>query len=184
MNPCASCRSATRSAWAGRRRSQPTFASWPQRIAISSSRLPMAGFATIAISHLLYSHLAVFRIHLPPLREGGATCRCLPSASCASSVQRCARVRLSEAVRAALLTHRWPSDVLELQNAIERALIVSLGMLVAAEHRGIDKRREASPTPSVLRCRRSPRAPFHLSRQGWRRWPNWKRVRLPTPSRR
>ncbi len=31
----------------------------------------MAGFATIAISHLLYSHLAVFRSHLPPLRERG-----------------------------------------------------------------------------------------------------------------
>ena len=51
-------------------------------------------------------------------------------------MQRWARVRLSEAARAALLTHRWPSDVLELQNAIERALIVSDGMLITAEQRG------------------------------------------------
>src|SRR5207245_11617499 len=53
-------------------------------------------------------------------------------------------VRLGDPTRAALLTYRWPGNIRELQNAIERALIVSDGTLITAEHLGIGGRREAS----------------------------------------
>jgi len=76
---------------------------------------------------------------------GRSTCCCLPSISCALGAKMGkGDVRLGDAARAALLTYRWPGNIRELQNAIERALIVSDGMLITAEHLGIGGRREAS----------------------------------------
>src|SRR5213594_2852090 len=76
---------------------------------------------------------------------GRSTCCCLPSISCALGAKMGkGDVRLGDAARAALLTYRWPGNIRELQNAIERALIVSDGTLITAEHLGIGGRREAS----------------------------------------
>src|SRR5262249_1300210 len=44
---------------------------------------------------------------------------------------------LSEEARDLLLVHRWPGNIRELQNAIERGLILSDGGLLSAAHPGL-----------------------------------------------
>src|SRR5438094_491614 len=94
----------------------------------------------------LYYRLAVFRIHLPPLRERGNDVLLLAEHFMRELGAKMGKgdIRLDDAARDALLTYRWPGNIRELQNAIERALIVSDGMLITAEHLGIGGRREAS----------------------------------------
>src|SRR6266852_2176844 len=94
----------------------------------------------------LYYRLAVFRIHLPPLRERGNDVLLLAEHFMRELGAKMGKgdVRLGDAARAALRTYPWPGNIRELQNAIERALIVSDGMLITAEHLGICGRREAS----------------------------------------
>ena len=94
----------------------------------------------------LYYRLAVFRIHLPPLRERGNDVLLLAEHFMRELGAKMGKgdVRLGDPTRAALLTYRWPGNIRELQNAIERALIVSDGTLITAEHLGIGGRREAS----------------------------------------
>jgi DNA-binding NtrC family response regulator len=43
-----------------------------------------------------------------------------------------------------LRTHRWPGNVRELKHVIERALVVSDGPLISAEHLVINQRRTGS----------------------------------------
>ena len=44
---------------------------------------------------------------------------------------------LSEQARQLLLVHHWPGNIRELQNAIERALILADGALISGAHLGI-----------------------------------------------
>ena len=87
----------------------------------------------------LYYRLAVFRVHLPPLRErdddvllladhfvrqlGGSMGKLAPG--------------LSREARDLLVAHSWPGNIRELQNAIERALILAEGELISAGQLGI-----------------------------------------------
>jgi transcriptional regulator with GAF, ATPase, and Fis domain len=99
----------------------------------------------------LYYRLAVFHIHLPPLRERGNDVLLLAEHFVLELGLRMGKgsCRLSGAARDALLTHRWPGNIRELQNAIERALIVSDGALISAEQLGISPRRHAPAEPQA-----------------------------------
>jgi DNA-binding NtrC family response regulator len=52
---------------------------------------------------------------------------------------------LSRDAREALLAHGWPGNIRELQNAVERALIMSDGRLISAAELGLVQRREREP---------------------------------------
>ena len=87
----------------------------------------------------LYYRLAVFRIHLPPLRERGEDVLLLADYFVRTLGVQMGRQEpgLSGEARGLLLAHSWPGNVRELQNAIERALILAQGELILAEHLGI-----------------------------------------------
>ena len=93
----------------------------------------------------LYYRLAVFRVHLPPLRERGNDVVLLGQHFVRELGARAGKgeLGLSGAAREVLLTHRWRGNIRELQNAVERALIVSDGGLITAEQLGITVTRAA-----------------------------------------
>jgi len=103
----------------------------------------------------LYYRLNVFTIHLPPLRERGEDVLLLADFFVRNLGARMAKadLGLSRDAREALLNHVWPGNIRELQNAVERALIVSDGGLLTAANFGIDHgvaRTPAQPVPTAL----------------------------------
>ncbi|MBI3086354.1 MAG: sigma 54-interacting transcriptional regulator [candidate division NC10 bacterium] len=94
----------------------------------------------------LYYRLNVFRIHLPPLRERGEDVLLLADHFVRTLGARMGKgeTGLSRDARDALLAHPWPGNIRELQNAIERALILSEGGLLTAAQFGIAPRKERS----------------------------------------
>jgi len=87
----------------------------------------------------LYYRLAVFRIHLPSLRERGDDVLLLADHFVRQLSGNMSKVApgLSREARDLILTHVWPGNIRELQNAIERALILAEGELISAGHLGI-----------------------------------------------
>ncbi len=94
----------------------------------------------------LYYRLAVFRVHLPPLREREDDVVLLGQHFVRELGAKAGKgeLGLSAAAREVLLTHRWRGNIRELQNAVERALILSDGGLITAEQLGITVTREAA----------------------------------------
>jgi transcriptional regulator with GAF, ATPase, and Fis domain len=93
----------------------------------------------------LFYRLNVFSVHLPPLRERSDDILLLAQHFVHELGTRIGRGEpgLSLDARSLLLAHRWPGNIRELANAVERALIVSEGGLLAADHFGI-----APPAPA------------------------------------
>jgi transcriptional regulator with GAF, ATPase, and Fis domain len=80
----------------------------------------------------LYYRLAVFPIHLPPLRDRMSDLEAIASAFVAKYDPRLTLTR--EALQV-LLQHRWQGNVRELRNAIERATILAgAGREIRAQH--------------------------------------------------
>ncbi len=106
------------------------------RIVAATNRDPRAGIAAGTFREDLYYRLSVFEIHLPPLRERPEDILLLAEAfreEIGRSIGRPA-AGLSESAREQLLAHSWPGNVRELRNAIERAVILCQGGLIAREH--------------------------------------------------
>jgi transcriptional regulator with GAF, ATPase, and Fis domain len=87
----------------------------------------------------LYYRLAVFRIHLPALRDRKDDVLLLADHFLRELAERMGRSKagLSEQARQLLRVHHWPGNIRELQNAIERALILADGELISGGHLGI-----------------------------------------------
>ncbi len=87
----------------------------------------------------LYYRLNVFTVHLPPLRERGEDVLLLAEHLVRELAPKIGtgNAGLSREARDALLAHAWPGNIRELQNAIERALIMSHGGLLTAAQLGI-----------------------------------------------
>ena len=87
----------------------------------------------------LYYRLAVFRIHLPALRDRKDDVLILADHFLRKLAERMGRGKagLSEQARQLLRVHHWPGNIRELQNAIERALILADGELISGGHLGI-----------------------------------------------
>jgi transcriptional regulator with GAF, ATPase, and Fis domain len=99
----------------------------------------------------LFYRLNVFSVHLPPLRERGDDILLLAHHFVRELGTRIGRGEpgLSRDARALLLSYRWPGNIRELANAVERALIVSEGGLLTADHFGIVPP-EQSPDPGAM----------------------------------
>jgi transcriptional regulator with GAF, ATPase, and Fis domain len=87
----------------------------------------------------LYYRLSVFPIHLPPLRERGEDVVLLAQEFVRRLGEQMGKGEpgLSRDARELLMTYPWPGNIRELQNAIERALIVSDGGLITAAQLGL-----------------------------------------------
>ena len=87
----------------------------------------------------LYYRLAVFPIRLPALRERGQDVLLLAERFVRTLGARMGRQEpgLSGEARGLLLAHNWPGNIRELQNAIERALILAEAELISAAHLGL-----------------------------------------------
>ncbi|MBI2152419.1 MAG: sigma 54-interacting transcriptional regulator [Candidatus Rokubacteria bacterium] len=95
----------------------------------------------------LYHRLAVVPVWLPPLRERGQDILLLAEVSLARA---CADYQLppkefDAAARAALLAYRWPGNIRELNNVIERVALLSEGPVVTAQTLGLPEASLADP---------------------------------------
>jgi DNA-binding NtrC family response regulator len=81
-----------------------------------------------------YYRLNVFAVHLPPLRDRREDI--LPLADRFLSSRGVPPSRLSAAGRDRLHDHAWPGNVREMENALERALILAGDDEIGAEHFG------------------------------------------------
>src|SRR5262247_32956 len=101
----------------------------------------------------LFYRLAVFRVHLPSLRERGDDILVLADRFVRELGSRMGKadVGLSREARDLLLAYHWPGNIRELQNAIERAVILSDGGLITAAQLGV--------TPTAGRASAAPGAP-------------------------
>ncbi len=95
----------------------------------------------------LYYRLAVFQVRLPALRERADDVLLLADHFVHALGAKLGKIEpgLSQAARDLLLTHSWPGNIRELQNAIERALILAGSELISAEQLGI----VSAPAPHV-----------------------------------
>jgi transcriptional regulator with GAF, ATPase, and Fis domain len=112
----------------------------------------------------LYYRLSVFPIHLPPLRERGEDVVLLAQEFVRRLGERMGKGEpgLSRDARELLVTYPWPGNIRELQNAIERALIVSDAGLITAAQLGLTLPRLPSsetPPPAVPTPSRVPSHP-------------------------
>ncbi len=100
----------------------------------------------------LYYRLAVFPVHLPPLRERGEDVLLLADHFVRELGTKMGRREpgLSTEARELFLAHSWPGNIRELQNAIERALIRAPGELISVEHLGIVPQRPRNVTPPAV----------------------------------
>ena len=94
----------------------------------------------------LYYRLNVFDIHIPPLRERRDDI--LPLASGFLREFTGGAAELTREAMEALRRHEWPGNVRELRNVLERALIMSDGPFIDAEHLSLRARKDA-PLSSI-----------------------------------
>jgi len=111
----------------------------------------------------LFYRLAVFRVHLPALRERAGDVLLLADRFVREFGSRMGRadVGLSREARDLLLSYAWPGNIRELQNAIERAVILSDGGLISAAQLGVEP--APSPTPGRVAETPSVAASIHVA---------------------
>ena len=92
-----------------------------------------------------YYRIRVFEIVLPPLRERREDILPIARALIARLAARSGRPApiLSEAVERALLSHAWPGNVREMQNALEHAAVLCEGGLLTADCLPVELHRPA-----------------------------------------
>ena len=90
----------------------------------------------------LFYRLSVVRLHLPALRDRPGDIRPLAQHFLARSAEAClnpngTELELGEETIAALEAHTWSGNVRELENAIQRAVIVCPGARILPHHLGL-----------------------------------------------
>jgi two-component system NtrC family response regulator len=94
----------------------------------------------------LYYRLSVVTIKVPPLRERAEDIPLLANAFLRVSCRAYRRkVRFSREALEAMAAYAWPGNIRELENAVQRAVIMARGRLIGPEDLGID----VAMTPAV-----------------------------------
>jgi two-component system response regulator HydG len=125
------------------------------RLIAATNRDLKHAVATGRVREDLFYRLNVFTVHLPSLRERGDDVLLLADHFVRTLGMRMGKGEpgLSRDAREALLKHAWPGNIRELQNAVERALIVSDGGLITVSQLGL------APRPEPAIAGDSPAAP-------------------------
>jgi transcriptional regulator with GAF, ATPase, and Fis domain len=102
----------------------------------------------------LFYRLAVFRVHLPTLHERGDDIIVLADRFVREFAQGMGKgdVGFSREARDLLLAYHWPGNIRELQNAIERAVILSDGGLLTAAQLGVTPAASRAEAPAARRA--------------------------------
>lgn len=106
------------------------------RVLATSNRDMKAEIAQGGFREDLYYRLNVFPLHISPLRERGQDILPLARhflAAMASAMGRGA-MRFSEDAEQAMLHYAWPGNARELENVVQRAVILASGEAIASQH--------------------------------------------------
>jgi len=99
----------------------------------------------------LYYRLSVVNLRLPPLRERGEDIVLIANAFLRRSAEAHRRkLRFSAAAMEAMARYAWPGNIRELENTVERAVIMATGKQIDASELGIEVSTESSD-PEPLR---------------------------------
>src|SRR5439155_19524676 len=106
------------------------------RIIAATNRDLMAAMKTGAFREDLYYRLNVFPIRLPPLRERREDLPPLVDHFIHLSAAQlgCQRPEVTDDAMTQLASYRWPGNIRELQNVVERAVLLADGVPLTAEH--------------------------------------------------
>jgi two-component system, response regulator FlrC len=117
------------------------------RVLATSNRDMLAEVRAGRFREDLYYRLNVFPLHNPPLRERRADILPLARRILARGVSRGARPRhtLSAAAEAALTAYGWPGNIRELENVMQRAMILAPGDVIDAGHLALPKEAAVPP---------------------------------------
>jgi DNA-binding NtrC family response regulator len=110
------------------------------RLVAATNRELRAEVAAGRFREDLYFRLAVIPIHLPPLRERRADILPLARHFLAKAGATLGRrvVGWTEEVEAYLLAHRWPGNIRELENVIERGVVLARGERIGLDDLLVD----------------------------------------------
>ena len=100
----------------------------------------------------LYYRLNVVRLALPPLRERNSDVLMLAKHFLASNAERHGQTRLkfSDAAAKCIKDYNWPGNIRELENAIQRAVILCEGKTISPGLLAVEPGRRASiPSPEM-----------------------------------
>ncbi|HOG16735.1 MAG TPA: sigma-54 dependent transcriptional regulator [Syntrophales bacterium] len=101
----------------------------------------------------LYYRINVIPVKVPPLRERKGDIGILSEHFLKkySSVNECGTPRLSRESLAVLQSHSWPGNIRELENIMERAVLICAGGEILPEHLGLEgQARPAAPAPRAV----------------------------------
>ena len=122
------------------------------RLIAATNRDLMAEMAAARFRNDLFYRLSVFNVHLPPLRQRGDDVLLLADHFIRTLAVKMGKgdVTLSRDAREVLQRHPWPGNIRELQNAIERGLIIFDGALVTTAHLTLALPSEETTPPRQL----------------------------------
>jgi two-component system NtrC family response regulator len=108
------------------------------RVIAATNKDLKADIAAGGLREDLYFRLSVVTITLPPLRERAEDIGMLANAFLRRACQEYRRkLRFSEEALAAVVQYRWPGNIRELENAVQRASIMARGQFIEPADLGI-----------------------------------------------
>jgi two-component system NtrC family response regulator len=102
----------------------------------------------------LFYRLSVVNIKLPPLRERGEDIVLIANAFLRRACEEHRRtLRFSVAALQAMGDYAWPGNIRELENAVQRAVIMARGRFIEASDLGIEVKGGVDTAPSLREAR-------------------------------